>query len=641
MSKTVAPYGVWRSPVTTELLTAGSIGLSQLWPDGDDLYWIEARPSEAGRNTIVRRRADGVIEDVLPAPWSARSRVHEYGGGAYTAAAGVVYFCNDADQQVYGFKPGESRRALTQSPTARFADLLFDPFRRQLLAVREEHTAGGEPVNTLVAIATDGSGHLVTLAHGEDFYSSPALSPDGKRLAWLSWRHPNMPWDETRCWCADIDAAGALANVQAVAGGDAVSIFQPQFGPDGALYFVSDQTGWWNLYRWYAGASEPLWLQDAEFGVPQWVFGLSTYAFLTPSEIVCTYAERGQWRLGRLDLNRRQLEPIATEFTEIGYVRALHGVPVCVAGSPTQVSAVVQIDLVRQRAHTLRASASVALAAGDIARGEAIDFETAAGARAFGFFYPPTNATHAAPAGERPPLLVISHGGPTAASGNALNLRIQFWTSRGLAVLDVNYRGSTGYGRAYRRALDGLWGIADVADCVAGARALVQQGRVDGQRLAIRGSSAGGYTTLCALTFHDAFRAGASYYGISDLEALTRDTHKFEARYLDRLVGPYPQELDQYRARSPIHYTALLKVPMILLQGLQDKVVPPNQSERLVAALRAKQLPVAYVTFEHEAHGFRRAESIQQALEAELYFYSRVFGFTPTDALVPMPIENL
>jgi dipeptidyl aminopeptidase/acylaminoacyl peptidase len=656
----IAPYGAWTSPLTADLVASGQVGLGQIALDGGDVYWVEARAAEAGRNVVVRRGADGRTADVTPAPFSARTRVHEYGGGAFAVADGVLCFSHFGDQQVYVQEGGAAPRSMTPAePDRRFADFAFDRDRRRVVCVCEDHGAGGEPRNFLVALALDGSGSR-RLAEGHDFYSNPRPSPDGDRLAWLTWEHPNMPWDGTRLWVAPLRGDGDLGAATCVAGGDSESICQPEWSPDGDLVFASDRSGWWNLYRWRlgdAGDSEVLWSRPADFAAAQWIFGQSTYAFDSASRLVCAWVERGIWRLGSLSLQPGgACTAYDLPFTDVSFVRAGGGKAVFRAAAPRQVAAVVCLDLAeeadapRRRAglkagtavrstvdvlaaapapRVLRRSSEIEVGAGYVSQGEAIEFATAGGHTAHGFFYPPRNHDFEAPPAEKPPLLVMSHGGPTASTGSGLNLRIQYWTSRGIAVLDVNYRGSTGFGRAYREELKGQWGVADVDDCVHGARALVDAGRVDGARLAITGGSAGGYTTLCALTFRDVFKAGASYYGISDLEALAQDTHKFESHYEEGLVGPYPERRDLYRARSPIHFSERLSCPMIFFQGLDDRVVPPSQAERMVAALRAKGLPVVYLPFEGEQHGFRRAETIKRALEAELAFYGDVFGFVP------------
>ena len=649
----VTPYGSWKSPITSDLIVSETIGLGQIALDGEDVYWVEVRPTEGGRYVIVRRTPDGRTTDVTPPPFNARTRVHEYGGGAFAVADGTVYFSDFADQRLYRQDPGAEPRPITPEADLRYADGVFDRRRGRMICVREDHTdPGREAVNAIVSLDLEGddSGGQV-LVSGNDFYSSPRLSPDGSRLAWLTWNHPNMPWDGTELWVGELGADGSLPLVlrpkdsggrtERVAGGARESIFQPEWSPDGVLHFVSDQTGWWNLYRWRDGRAESLIEMEAEFGMPQWVFGMSTYAFESASRILCAYTQQGTWRLASLDTAIGELEVIETPYSEIKHVRAAPGRVVLLAGSPTEPTSIVQLDLATRRLEVLRRSSEITIDAGYLSIPQEIEFPTEHGLTAHALFYAPQNRDHVAPSGERPPLLVIIHGGPTAATSSALSLGIQYWTSRGIAVLDVNYGGSTGYGRAYRQRLDGQWGVVDVDDCVNGARYLVERGAVDGNRLAIRGGSAGGYTTLSALTFRDVFKAGASYFGISDLEALAKDTHKFESRYLDRMVGPYPERRDLYRERSPIHFTHRLSCPMILFQGLEDKVVPPDQAETMFEAVRAKGLPVAYLPFEGEQHGFRRAENIKRALDAELYFYSRVFGFELADPVEPVPIENL
>jgi dipeptidyl aminopeptidase/acylaminoacyl peptidase len=479
------------------------------------------------------------------------------------------------------------------------------------------------------------------LAGGADFYSAPRLNPEGSRLAWLQWNHPNMPWDGTELWVAEVLDDGSVTNPVRVAGVVDESIFQPEWSPEGDLHFVSDLTGWWNLYRWREGIIETLCPMEAEFGLPQWVFGMSTYAFESANRIVCAYIEQGFSRLAVLDTTTGELEKIETPFTKIEGIRATSGQAVFIAASPAETASIVRFDLNNRQFETIRRSSELAIDPGYISVPQAIEFPTENGLTAHAFFYPPRNQDFIAPENERAPLLVMSHGGPTAATSPMLRLSVQYWTSRGIAVLDVNYGGSAGYGREYRERLNSSWGVVDVDDCVNGAKYLAERGLVDGDRLAITGGSAGGYTTLCALTFRDAFKAGASHYGVSDLEALEVDTHKFESRYTHKLVAPYPERADLYRERSPIHHTDQLSAPVIFFQGLEDKIVPPNQAEMMVNALRAKGLPVAYITFEGEQHGFRQAANIKRALDGELYFYSRVFGFELADSVEPVPIENM
>ncbi len=658
-----APFGSWKSPITSDLIVKETIGLSQVKLDGGDVYWIEMRPSEGGRQVIVRRTGEGQNVDVTPTVFNARTRVHEYGGGDYAVHHGTVYFTNFSDQQLYRQLPRLSPECITRpggqysapgrlpargprpacAPDMRYADGAIDAGRSRLICVREDHSAKDrEAVNTLVSVALDGSSEASVLASGKDFYSSPKLSPDGTRLAWLAWNHPNMPWDASELWVGEFTADGSLGNTESVVAAANESIFQPEWSPDGTLYLVSDRSGWWNLYRVTSeGRLECVCEMEAEFGAPQWVFGLRMYAFESPHRIVCVYFEGGVSHLGIIDPASGRLDEIETPYTDISFVCAAPGRAVFRAGSPAQPFSIIELDLQTKDPKILRCANKIQLDSGYISAPQAIEFPTEQGLTAYGFFYPPKNRDYVAPKAERPPLLVKSHGGPTSATSIALNLIIQYWTSRGIAVLDVNYGGSSGYGRAYRERLNGQWGIVDVDDCVNGARYLIHRGHVDSDRLMIDGGSAGGYTTLCALTFRSAFKAGASYYGVSDAEALAKETHKFESRYLDGLIGPYPERRDLYFERSPINFTDRLACPAIFLQGLEDKVVPPDQAEKMVEALRKKGVPVAYVAFEGEQHGFRRAENIKRALDGELYFYSRVFGFELADPVEPVQIENL
>jgi dipeptidyl aminopeptidase/acylaminoacyl peptidase len=650
-------YGTWPSSIAASVVAAQGLRLSGVAIDGDDIYWIEGRPAEGGRNVLVRRTADGAIADVVPAGFNVRTRVHEYGGGAFVVAGGDAYFANFADQRLYRVPVASSGAAapvpITPPGQCFYADPVVDAARRRIVCVREDHTQPGEPVNSLVSIPLDrdpaAAGHAGdVIASGYDFYSTPRLSPDGCRLAWLAWRHPQMPWDGTELWVANVTDTGGLTGEMLVAGGEAESIYQPGWSPDGTLYFVADRGGWWQIERSDSsgGASRPI-LSDpparAEFGRPQWVFGTATWAFVDDSRMVAAYTHSGRWRLCVIDVPAGTWRDAPVDLEPHEWLAAVpSGHVVMVAASGTMAAAVVRVDLDRGSTDVLRESSTLRLAAADVSEAEPIEFSTTGSRLAHAFYYPPRNGRCSAPADERPPLIAISHGGPTTAASATLDLKIQYWTSRGFAVVDVNYGGSSGYGRPYRERLAGQWGIVDVDDMVHAARHLVAAGRADPKRLIIRGGSAGGYTTLAALTFHPgAFQAGASYYGVSDIEVLARDTHKFESRYLDSLVGPYPAMRDVYRQRSPIHFVERLACSLILFQGLEDKVVPPNQSEMMAAAARAKGLPVAYLAFAGEQHGFRKAETIIRSLEAELYFYGAVFGFTPADAIEPVAIDNL
>lgn len=623
----IAPFGSWRSPISGELAAHAARRIGGISVDDGDVYWVEGRPAQGGRNVVLRWCA-GQVEEITSASHNVRTRVHEYGGGAFAVAGGIVIFANDADQRLYVQRPGASAEPLVPAGPFRYADLIVDQHRRRIVCVREDHSrAGQDPTNTLVAVPL-GGGEAHVLAAGADFYAFPRLSPDGTRLAYLAWQHPAMPWQSTELFAAPLTADGGLGSARRIAGGAHESIFQPDWSSGGDLSFVSDRSGWWNLYRHRAGQDERLCARDADFGAALWVFGLGTYAWVGPNTLVCTFQSRGTWHLAVLDAATGKLDLVQSPLTEIGYLRGSPGRAVFVGASPAEPPGIYELVVDRAGAamRLLHRPSELAIDEELVSRPEPITFASKGGATAHGLYYPPRNPAFEGLPEEKPPLIVMSHGGPTAAASTALNVNLQYWTSRGFAVLDVNYRGSTGYGRAFRDALDGAWGVADVDDCVAGARDLVDRGLADRARLAIRGGSAGGYTTLAALTFRDLFATGASHYGVSDLEALARDTHKFEKHYLDSLIGPYPAQKDLYRARSPIHAVDRLSRPMIFFQGLQDKVVPPDQAARMALALKQKGIAVEYVTFADEQHGFRRAENIARALEAELAFYGRVFG---------------
>lgn len=635
------PYGSWKSPITSQLIVTGSVGLSQPRFDGPDIYWIEMRPSEGGRNVIVKRGPTGETTDVTPVGFNARTRVHEYGGGDYLVHEGTIYFSNFSDQRLYVQKDSSHvPQTLTAPGQMRYADAVIDGYRGTLICVREDHTTGGEPVNTLASVSLDKKDDFGSvLIGGNDFYSSPRISPDGRQLTWLTWNHPNMPWDGTELWLADIGTDGSLSNHRLIAGGSEESIVQPEWSPNGILYFVSDESGWWNLYRLENdGGIQIVCDKDVEFALPQWGFGMSSYAFASAERIVCSYVEDGFSKLATLDTATGELREIECDYTDISFVCATSERAAMRAGSPRQVTSLVSLDLETMKFDVLRRSNDLKLDAGYLSIPEPIEFPTENGKTAYAFFYRPTNRDYRSTEGELPPLIVKSHGGPTAAASTSLALTNQYWTSRGFAILDVNYGGSTGYGRPYRERLRGKWGVVDVDDCVNGARYLMKKGLVDPNRLIITGGSAGGYTTLCALTFKDLFKAGASYYGVSDAEALARDTHKFESRYLDRLFGPYPEDRQIYFDRSPINFAEQLSCPVIFFQGLEDKMVPPNQAELMVEVLKRKGIPVAYVAFPGEQHGFRQAQNIKRSLDAELYFYSKVFGFELAEAVEPVEI---
>jgi len=637
----VGSYGSWKSPITADMIASGSTGLSDIRLDGGEIYWIEMRPLERGRSVIVRRRPDGRIEDCLPAGFNARTRVHEYGGGAYCVAGGTLYFSNFADHRIYKTRPGGTPEPVTAEGAYRFADLIWDSRRGAILCVREDHSGAGEPLSAIVAVRPGKDGFGRVLASGRDFYAAPRPSPDGSSLAFVAWDHPFMPWDAAEVWLARVSENGGLGESRLVAGSRVESALEPSWSPDGTLYFISDRTDWWNLYRWRDGAAEPVTQTDEEFCSPPWVFAASHYAFASRERIICASTRGGVWALAEMGTGDSKLAGIQLPFTDIGSVQCDGMQTVFLAGSPAKAWSVVRYDRTRRRAEILRSSVRMEIDSEFISVPESIEFPTTNGYSAYGLFYPPAHPGAAAPPGEKPPLIVMIHGGPTSAASTALRMGIQYYTSRGIAVLDVNYRGSSGFGRRYRALLNGQWGVADVDDCCAGAEYLTARGKVDGKRMAIRGGSAGGYTTLACLAFRKVFAAGASHYGVSDCEVLAQDTHKFESRYLDTLIGPYPERRDLYVARSPIHHLEGLDRPVIFFQGLDDKIVPPNQAELMVDALRRRGVPVAYVPFEGEQHGFRNSINIRRALEAELYFFSRVFGFALSDDIPPVRIENL
>jgi dipeptidyl aminopeptidase/acylaminoacyl peptidase len=636
-------------------VAAGAQALTQLHlggTDNNDIYLLEGRASEGGRNTLLRRRGDAV-EEITPAPFNVRNRVHEYGGGAYAVDGDTVYFSNFSDDRIHVQAGDAPATPLTATTGGRWADFIVDRGRARLIGVRELHPASGtgqpgagqpgddHPENTICAIDIN-DGTVSILVEGSDFYAAPRLSPDGTQLAWLSWDHPRMPWQGTQLWQAEVQVDGSLGQPYQIAGGVDISVCQPQWSPSGELHFVSDSSGWWNLYRQTDAGIDALCPMQAEFATPHWTFGVSMYGFCLNGDIICTYILDGVSHLARLPLDRpSQIEAITNPYQEIRELRVGPGFVAVLGGAPARALELASIDLASGELTVLARSIKQVPDARYLSIPTSIRFPTDNGRSAHAFFYAPKNDDIEADAGSLPPVIVISHGGPTSMASNTLKLATQYWTSRGFGVLDVNYGGSSGFGRAYRDALKGQWGIVDVADCIAGARYLVERGLADGERLIIRGGSAGGLTTLCALTFHDLFKAGASYYGVSDLKGLDLDSHKFESHYNDYLIGSAPHAEALYLARSPIHHTGSLTRPMIFFQGLDDKVVPPQQSAMMFEALKTRGVPVAYLPLAGEGHGFRKAENIALTLEAELYFYQRVFGLAAPSAAAPVQIHNL
>ena len=646
LSPTPVPYGAWPSPISADRVARASVLLSESLAVGDSTWWIEERPQEEGRYVVMRAGPGTDATDVTPAPWSARTRVHEYGGGSFTVHEDVLFFIDDEDQRLYRQELGGEPVAITADPHSarglRYADMDVSPDGALIACVRERHGGSELPENDLVVLPADRAGEPTVVSFGRDFYAFPRWSPEGRRLAFIEWDFPRMPWDGTELVVADVSGT-SVGPADRVAGGSNESVFQPAWSPDGRLHFVSDRTGWWNLYRRDEdGDASNLAPMDAEFGVPMWLFGYSTYAFLPDGRIACLYRQHGVQHLAVLDPATGELLDLDVPFASFEpYLRSSGDRLVFVAGAPAIPHQVVELDLSTRAIETVRESDPVELDAKHFSEPRPIEFPSADGRRAYGFYYPPTNPDCVGPDGERPPLLVRVHGGPTSEVTPEFDLAKQFFTSRGFAYVDVNYGGSTGYGRAFRESLYGQWGVVDVEDAEAAARYLMGEGLADPDRLLIHGGSAGGWTTLCAITFGDTFATGTSYFGVSDLEPFATSTHKFELKYNDVLVGPWPEAAKLWAERSPVRHTDRLSRPLLILQGEEDEVVPPSQAELIVEALEARGLPYAYLLFEGEQHGFRRAESIRRSLEAELAFYGAILGFAPADDLPPLDIRNL
>lgn len=637
------PYGSWPSPISAESIVQGSRFMHSLYHDEGYLYWVEGRPEEGGRSTIMRWRAGSDPEEILPAPWNARSRVQEYGGRSILVAGGTIWFSNFADQRLYRFSPGQAPVAITPEAPLRFGACILDAQRERLICIREDHRPVGEPENTLVALPLQGESEGEVLFSGADFVSAAALSPDGEQIAFVHWDHPNMPWDNTSLVSARFAADGTLAGLVTHNPDGGESLFDPQWDRRGRLHVVSDRNNWWSLYRVVGTAFEllDLPLVEAEVGGPQWSIGEHEYRFLPDGRIVAAVSQWGIRQLYILDPERGSAELLALDSASVTDFVAVDDLLYVIHSPVDRPGELLATDAAGTRGLVIRRSRDDSPAPAWVPEYQPVNFPTGGGATAYGNYYPPTNPEVLAPAEGAPPLLVFVHGGPTASARPVMSLSTMYWTSRGFAVLDLNYRGSTGYGREYRRALYGQWGVADVEDAVAGARWLAGQGLADPDKLIISGGSAGGYTTLAAHAFHDTFSAGTSYFGISDIEALAHETHKFESRYADQMIGPYPERRDLYVERSPIHHLEGFNAPLLLLQGLDDKVVPPNQSEMIFEALKSRGVPTAYISFEGEGHGFRKSENQVRALEAEYYFYARVLGLEPAEALPPVDIIGL
>lgn len=637
---TVSPYGEWKSPITAQMIASGGVKLGEIATDGKDVYWLESRPDEGGRSVVVRSSADGDVSDVTPQGFNVRNAVHEYGGGSYAVHGGDVYFTNWDDQRVYRQSDGRAPVTLTEPPDVpkgtRYADLSVTEDGGWLLCVRETHDASGaEAVNEVVCIDTT-TGDTTAIASGSDFYAAPRASAAYGGITWLAWEHPNMPWDGSRLYSGGFTpgaSAPAISTVAHLVGSDEIGISQPRWSASGVLHYVSDASGWWRLGSWHDGAESELLSADFDVGGPDWQFGFSSYAFIANGQVVVARGGETSGELLILGPGSRPVRTVKVPYSEISYVVAGHGGDhvYFIGASPTASNAVVRYNIESGECTELRSTMQPALDTDCLSSPEHIVFPTTDDAVAHAWYYPPTNPDYSAPSDTLPPLMVVCHGGPTSRSGTAFDPKLQYWTSRGFALVDVNYRGSSGYGRAYRDALKSNWGKYDTDDCIAAARYLSGKGLVDSDRVVIRGGSAGGYTTINALTFHDEFAAGAAYYGIADLSVFIGDTHKFESRYLDSLVGPYPEEAQRYHDRSAINFIDQLSTPMIILQGLEDEIVPPSQAELMVAALERKGVTHAYLGFEGEQHGFRIAANVVRAQEAELRFYGIVLGFTPAD----------
>lgn len=638
----VKPYGSWETPISAKKVASKKVGLSEIHIAEDYVYWLETRPSENGRTVLVRLREGGAKEDLTPEGFNVRSRVHEYGGGSYFLDRETIFFTNFEDQRVYKLVPGKDPRPISPEGNYRYADFSLDKKRGLIWAVCEDHTGENKKGNNyLVSLNPDEPEKHKTATRGHDFYSSPRLSLDGKKMAWVTWDHPNMPWDKTNLHVANLGENGRVENSKVIAGAGSESVIQPKWSPDGSLYFISDKSSWWNLYRWAGGETEHIVDQEAEMGKPQWKFGMSTYDFISSSEMAFTFTKNGRWFLAKKEIENGDIEMGQVPYTQISSVRAAGDKVWFIGGGPNSPQGVRRYHWEEGKVDTLKLSTSMELDQGYVSTPQSLEFSSGENETVHGFFYPPCNKEFVGPKSEKPPLLVISHGGPTSATGDSFSYEIQFWTSRGFSVLDVNYRGSTGFGREYREKLKGEWGLVDVEDCVNGALHLVKEGKVDRDKLVIRGGSAGGYTTLAALTFKDVFDAGASYYGVSDPAALAQDTHKFESRYLDSLIGPYPEEDDIYEGRSPLKHADRVSCPVIFFQGSEDRVVPPDQAEKMYNSIKERGLPTSYLEFEGEQHGFRKEESIRRAFEAELYFYSKIFDFLPGGEVEEIDLVNL
>ena len=631
-------FGSWESTITTDLILNNSVSLGEISLFGDDIYWVEMRANEGGRYVVVKQTIDGKKTDAIPSGYNARTRVHEYGGGSYLVTNRGVVFSNFDDQSLYLVDANNVCKKLTIQEDCRYADIIYDKYRERLICIREDHSERAkEAVSSIIAVSLLESGNEIILQCGADFYSNPRLSNDGQKLCWISWFHPNMPWDNTSLFTSEINDVGQIGKASLVAGGDInESVCQPSWSCDDILYFISDKNNWWNLYRLGENGIECIIKLDAEFAVPQWSFRESNYDFIDYNSIISIYRQQGLAYIAIINTDKKTFETLSLSYTEIESLVCKKNKAYFLGSSPTEFKSIIEYDIEKKIVNVIQKSNAICLDKEYISVGESISFPVDENKHAHAVFYRPQNRYYTGLDDEKPPLVVMSHGGPTGESHNGLKMVVQFFSSRGFAVLDVNYGGSSGYGREYRRRLNGNWGIVDVNDCSKAALYVAEEGWVDKDRLAIRGGSAGGFTTLAALAYTDVFKAGASHYGVSDLEALTKETHKFESRYLDTLIGAYPETQEIYKERSPVNSVDRLSCPVIFFQGLEDKIVLPNQAELMVDALKLKGIPVVYIAYEGEQHGFRQAKNIKRTLESELYFYATIFNFKCADKIEPI-----
>lgn len=631
-------FGSWESTITTDLILNNSVSLGEISLFGDDIYWVEMRANEGGRYVVVKQTIDGKKTDAIPSGYNARTRVHEYGGGSYLVTNRGVVFSNFDDQSLYLVDANNVCKKLTIQEDCRYADIIYDKYRERLICIREDHSERAkEAVSSIIAVSLLESGNEIILQCGADFYSNPRLSNDGQKLCWISWFHPNMPWDNTSLFTSEINDVGQIGKASLVAGGDInESVCQPSWSFDDILYFISDKNNWWNLYRLGENGIECIIKLDAEFAVPQWSFRESNYDFIDYNSIISIYRQQGLAYIAIINTDKKTFETLSLSYTEIESLVCKKNKAYFLGSSPTEFKSIIEYDIEKKIVNVIQKSNAICLDKEYISVGESISFPVDENKHAHAVFYRPQNRYYTGLDDEKPPLVVMSHGGPTGESHNGLKMVVQFFSSRGFAVLDVNYGGSSGYGREYRRRLNGNWGIVDVNDCSKAALYVAEEGWVDKDRLAIRGGSAGGFTTLAALAYTDVFKAGASHYGVSDLEALTKETHKFESRYLDTLIGAYPETQEIYKERSPVNSVDRLSCPVIFFQGLEDKIVLPNQAELMVDALKLKGIPVVYIAYEGEQHGFRQAKNIKRTLESELYFYATIFNFKCADKIEPI-----